>query len=93
MDEPQMDPSSLGEPPLVDPCTDALQSLYTYLDGELTTERRGLISRHLDECHSCLGAHDFEAELRKVVSSSCQDTVPDSLRDRIAQQLEGEASS
>jgi mycothiol system anti-sigma-R factor len=65
-------------------CDDALHQLYTFLDGELTTERRELIRHHLDECIPCLGAFDFEAELRLVIAQKCRDSVPDTLRRRIA---------
>lgn len=68
-------------------CDDALHQLYVFLDGELTTERRELIRHHLDECIPCLGAFDFEAELRLVIAQKCRDSVPDTLRDRIAQAI------
>jgi mycothiol system anti-sigma-R factor len=64
-------------------CSDSIERLYHYLDGELTDERRAEIKRHLDECPPCLGAFDFEAELRAVIASRCKDRVPDALRDRI----------
>jgi mycothiol system anti-sigma-R factor len=70
-----------------DPCEDALHELYHFLDGELTDERRELISVHIEECTTCLGAYDFEAELRTVVAQRCRDTVPESLRARIAQAI------
>jgi mycothiol system anti-sigma-R factor len=70
-----------------DPCTEALQELYTFLDGELTENKRTLISAHLDDCTTCLGAYDFEVELRRVIVSRVQERVPDHLRARIAQQL------
>ena len=68
-------------------CTEALHELYTFLDGELTVERRQTISRHLDDCHGCLEVFDFEAELRMVISHKCRDEVPESLRHRIADVL------
>jgi len=71
----------------VTPCEEALQELYVYLDGELTEEKRGAIRGHLDDCNPCFEAFDFEAELRIVISTRCRDEVPESLRDRIAQQL------
>ncbi len=46
-------------------CNETIERLYTYLDGELTDERRHEIKEHLDECAPCLGAFDFEAELRR----------------------------
>ena len=64
-------------------CSESIERLYHYLDGELTDERRAAIQRHLDECPPCGGAFDFEAELRVVIASRCKDRVPDALRDRI----------
>jgi mycothiol system anti-sigma-R factor len=69
-------------------CEDALEELYSYLDGELTTEKRSEIKHHLDDCSPCFEAFDFEAELRIVISKRCRDEVPESLRERIAHQLE-----
>ncbi len=73
------------------PCEEALKELYVYLDGELTEEKRTIITGHLDDCNPCLEAFDFEAELRIVVSKRCHDDVPESLRMRIAQELELQA--
>ena len=47
-------------------CDEALSTLYTYLDGELTVERRATITAHLDNCGYCGDAAHFEAELRVV---------------------------
>ena len=68
-------------------CSEAITSLYEYLDGELTTERRADIQQHLDDCSPCFEAFDFEAELRIVVSQKCRDAVPDTLKDRITAAL------
>lgn len=65
-------------------CRQALDTLYHFLDGELTAERRALIQRHLDGCSPCLEAYDFEAELKLVVARRCRDQVPESLRLRIS---------
>jgi len=64
-------------------CNETLYRLYTYLDGELTEERRDEIKRHLDECPPCFEAFDFEVELRTVIAHRCKDHVPDSLRQRV----------
>jgi len=71
-------------------CDDALHELYGYLDGELTVERRTKIQRHLDDCPPCYEAFDFEAELRIVIARKCTETVPDSLKQRIADALAAE---
>ncbi len=74
-------------------CEETIERLYTYLDGELTKQRRIEIARHLDLCGPCVGAYGFEAELRKLVANRCQDRVPDALRDRVAQALREESAS
>jgi anti-sigma factor (TIGR02949 family) len=72
-------------------CDDILRELYTFVDGELTIERRARIKSHLDDCLPCFEAYDFEAELRIVISQRCRDAVPQDLRSRIAQALDHEA--
>jgi mycothiol system anti-sigma-R factor len=71
-------------------CNETLYRLYTYLDGELTDERRQQIKRHLDDCPPCFEAFDFESELRIVISSRCKDRVPDGLKERIFRVLKEE---
>jgi mycothiol system anti-sigma-R factor len=71
-------------------CNEALHEIYHFLDGELTAERRELIQHHLDDCPPCYEAFDFEAELRIVISRKCVDTVPESLRQRIADAIQHE---
>jgi len=73
-------------------CQDALHTLYHYLDGELTVERRQAIQRHLTQCEPCLHAFDFEAELKVVIARSCRDQLPDHLRAKIAKAI-AEASA
>ena len=68
-------------------CEQALRTLYYFLDGELTVERRQAIQHHLDECSPCLEAFDFEAELKMVVARCCRDQVPEGLRQRVADVL------
>ena len=64
-------------------CREALETLYHFLDGELTNVRRGEIQRHLDDCSPCLEAFDFEAELKMIVARHCRDRVPERLRMRV----------
>lgn len=65
-------------------CAESLKELYSYLDGELTVERRNHIQAHLEGCLPCYEAFDFEAELRIVVSTRCREEVPEALRNRVA---------
>lgn len=68
-------------------CTEAAELLYSYMDGELTEDRRVVIKSHLDDCPPCLDAFDFEYELRIVISERCRDRVPDHLRQRVAEAI------
>lgn len=68
-------------------CAESLHELYTFLDGELTDDKRATIHQHLEDCSPCLEAFDFEAELRAVIARRCHDEVPESLRRRIAESL------
>ena len=68
-------------------CREAIDTLYHFLDGELTLERRQEIVVHLHECAPCLDAFDFEAELKAVISRKCRDQVPEALRQRVYRAL------
>ncbi len=79
-----------GESAFLDPCQDAIATLYTYLDGELTKERRHEIKRHLDDCGPCFQAFGFEADVKALIASKRHDDVPDSLRRRVAEAIGAE---
>lgn len=71
-------------------CQQALAELYSFLDGELTVQKRTVIRTHLELCSPCGDRYTFETELRQVVSMRCQEKVPDALRARIAAALQAE---
>lgn len=68
-------------------CTEAIEQVYRYLDGELTETTRAAIIQHLDWCPPCFQAVGFESELRRVVAERCRDKVPFELRARVARAL------
>ena len=72
------------------PCTEVLDRVYGYLDGELEDMDCAKIRQHLDECGPCGAAADFEAELRAVIASRCRDRVPEALILRVAAALAAE---
>ena len=71
-------------------CTEAVEVLYHFLDGELTAVRRTEIRQHLEACMPCWEAYDFEAELKQLIARRCSETAPDALRQRIADALRRE---
>jgi mycothiol system anti-sigma-R factor len=67
-------------------CASTLRELDVFLDDELTEGQRTAIRHHLDGCMDCLGAFDFHAELKHVISVKCQsDELPPDLLRRIEQ--------
>jgi mycothiol system anti-sigma-R factor len=70
-----------------DPCLDALNLLYHYLDNELTEEIRITITTHMQCCDSCLSRYEFHTELHAVLRRRSVQQVPESLRDKIAKEL------
>ena len=87
MDDSPIDniPTDVGGSP--GDCADSLKELYTFLDGELTDERRVAIQTHLDGCSPCGERYDFEAELRVVIQRRCKEQVPESLKQRVFEAL------
>jgi mycothiol system anti-sigma-R factor len=74
-------------------CTEAVHRLYHYLDGELTEHRRAVIQMHLDACHHCLEAFEFEYILRRTIASRCRDEVPQSLIAKVAAAIAHESGT
>jgi mycothiol system anti-sigma-R factor len=68
-------------------CRAVVEELYTLLDGELTAIRRVQIERHYSGCPDCHEVVAFHSELKLVIAEKCRDTVPESLRLRIANAL------
>ncbi len=73
-------------------CRDIIATLYEFLDGELTDDRRVKVRHHLDRCGSCLEAYEFEAELREVVASRSRERIPVHLLNRLQQIIDEERS-
>ena len=71
-------------------CDDAKHTLYEFLDGELTIEKRAAIQQHLEACAPCFEAFDFEAELLNVIEKKCIEQVPPRLQAKIAAALQSE---
>ena len=65
-------------------CREALAQIYAYLDGEVTSDVRSQIARHLADCSPCDHAFGFETELKALVARCCCEPVPPGLRERIA---------
>ncbi len=70
------------------PCSDVLEAVYDYLDGEIDDTRRALIVQHLDECGPCLQQFGLEQAIKSLVHRSCAcESAPDHLRVQIVARI------
>lgn len=69
-------------------CEDCIRRLDQLVDKELSPPEVEEIHVHLDECGDCTKRYRFQAGLKRLVKVSYQDQkAPDSLRERLRQQL------
>ena len=74
---------SCGKPHEV-PCTEVLERVYSYLDGELDPPGCAKIRQHLDECGPCLREYGLEEVVKNLVHKYCgYDAVPAELRAKV----------
>ena len=66
------------------PCTEVLERVYGYLDGELGDIDCAKIRQHLDECGPCLREYGLEEAVSGCVAEHCGcDPAPADLRAKI----------
>ncbi len=71
------------------PCSEVLEAVYLYLDGEQHGEDREHVRIHLDECAPCLRQYGLEQAVKTLVSRCCgSDPVPDELRTRVLTRIQ-----
>jgi len=79
---------SCGNPHDVD-CSEVIEQVYLYLDGEIDDEGRRQVREHLDECAPCLRQFGLENEVKALVARCCGgDTAPDGLKQRLLVKLQ-----
>ena len=66
------------------PCSEVLEAVYLYLDGEQDSEHHDAVRIHLDECSPCLRQYGLERAVKALVARCCgSDPAPSDLRDRV----------
>ena len=79
---------SCGNPHDV-PCTEVIEQVYLYLDGEIDDEGRAKVREHLDECAPCLRQFGLEQDVKALVARCCgSDVAPDALKQRLMIRLQ-----
>ena len=70
------------------PCSDVLEAVSAYLDGETSPEDRDAIAQHLVECWPCLHEVDMYREVKLLIARACGgDRVPDEVRARVVHRI------
>ena len=70
------------------PCSEVLEKVYLYLDGEAEADDHDHIRIHLDECAPCLRKYGLEQAVKALVARSCAEQAPVELRDRVMFRLQ-----
>jgi mycothiol system anti-sigma-R factor len=66
------------------PCSDVLEQVYWYLDGQVSPDDCDHIRQHLDECGPCLREFGLEEAVKRLVATHCGcDPVPTGLRTKV----------
>ena len=66
------------------PCSEVLDRVYWYLDGEVSADDVHHIREHLDECGPCLREYDLYESVKRLVARHCgADPVPSGLRGKV----------
>jgi anti-sigma factor (TIGR02949 family) len=73
---------SCGDPHETD-CSEVLDQVYLYLDGECDQELRDVLRTHLDECSPCLRQFGLEQAVKSLVARSCAEQAPLELRAKV----------
>ena len=77
---------SCGQPHEVD-CTEVIEAVYLYLDGEIEHDTLDRIRHHLDECSPCLREYGIEREVKLLIARSCCEQAPPGLRDAVVRRI------
>lgn len=65
-------------------CSEVLDRVYAYLDGEMSASDCEQIKQHLDECGPCLREFGLEEAVKRLVAKHCGcDPVPIALRSKV----------
>jgi len=53
------------------PCSEVLDQVYIYLDGEIDPAETVKIRHHLEECGPCLRQYDLDQAVKALVARTC----------------------
>ncbi|MBI1376321.1 MAG: mycothiol system anti-sigma-R factor [Frankiales bacterium] len=70
------------------PCSEVLDAVSAYLDGEVPADDALHIAQHFDECAPCLQEFGIYQEVKLLVHRCCGDErMPDAVRERVVTRI------
>jgi len=79
---------SCGKPHEV-PCSEILDRVYSYIDGEMDKVSYDQVKVHLEECGPCLREYGLEEVIKRLVHRHCgHEQVPADLRQKVLTRIE-----
>jgi mycothiol system anti-sigma-R factor len=69
-------------------CAEAVERLWAYLDGVLTSDDKAALEEHLGFCRVCCGEVEFAKELRGFLAQSAAEELPEDVRARLIASLD-----
>ena len=73
-------------------CEVVLPELGAFIDGELEPRAELFIERHLAECHRCRAELAAERMVKEQVGRIARESAPNTLRERVFNQLRADVS-
>lgn len=70
------------------PCSEVLEKVYLYLDGEAESHDEEHVRIHLDECAPCLRKYGLEQAVKALVARSCTELAPTELKERVLTRIQ-----
>jgi mycothiol system anti-sigma-R factor len=71
------------------PCSEVLDRVYSYLDGEMDQVFSAKVQIHLEECGPCLREYGLEEAVKRLVHRHCgHEQVPADLRQKVLNKIE-----
>jgi mycothiol system anti-sigma-R factor len=69
-------------------CAEAVERLWAYLDGALTSDDKAALEEHLGFCLACCGEVEFAEKLRRFLAQSAAEELPEDVRARLIARLD-----
>ena len=70
-------------------CTEAIDKLYAYLDGELVdVDAVSKLEHHLEHCHSCFTRSQVESAITGKMKDAGRNQTPDTLKNRLREMID-----